>query len=172
MKLPQFVLSTVSGLFFLLMLYVHGYFSSTDVVSRGTVSQNITHTIVEGIDSNGLFVIARMGRPTDTPTRLKKMNRSGTLRAFVGNNTGGGPKPLIVESIFPHEYFHIAGNFSVLNPARTLRWSDGETLSFSAEFSGGVSGEMHINVATLTSTMGNELLSSYENMANEEIFVQ
>ncbi len=100
-----------------------------------------------------MFSIKEVAESIHVPARLKLLNSRRTLRAFVGNNPEDVTPALFIESVKPHVFYCVSGDFIVNEPMKSLIWQNNHTLSFSALFTDGSRGTVTLDLTTLNSTL-------------------
>ena len=160
MKLKRFSFTFISGIFFLITLSNAGLLFPRSDVSRETVSRNAQNKIVPGVTMNGAFSIIEVSEPAHTPMRMKLPNKARTLRAFVGSNNEDTFPALFVESLKPHLFITIIGDFLISESTVSLHWQNNHTLSFQVQFLDGRQGVLSLDLVALNSTFVEESLAS------------
>jgi len=129
----HFTVTIFSGLLFLVIVFFSGVLpASWGGVSRGTTAEERyreTFGVKQGVSQDGLLSIVKTPDVQQIPQRIKTYNHSRTLRAFVAVNPRG-VLAVYVESVRPHEYYVLSGNFDVSPTLSGLMWKSETELTF------------------------------------------
>lgn len=131
--MKHFGITIFSGLIF----FIAAFLSEVPPLSLAHVSRETsaseryreTLTVKQGVSRDGMLAITKIPSAPPVPPRAKSGNHARTLRAFFAPNRGG-VLTLYVESIKPHEYYSLAGEFTVLGDYPVLTWESETTLAF------------------------------------------
>lgn len=131
--MKRFGITVFSGLIFVVAAFFGGAFPLSSVyVSRETgvlERYRETFTVKQGVSQDGSLVITKIQSAPSIPPQAKPANHARTLRAFFAPNRGG-VLTLYVESIKPHEYYSVTGEFTVSGDYPVITWDTETTLAF------------------------------------------
>lgn len=137
--MKHFSITIFSGLVFLAAAFFAGALPGVSE-SSGGVSQKTEvlgrfretspeKTVKQGVSRDGLFSVMRVLDAPNVSPRVKSYNHARTLRAFVAPNHDD-VLMLYVESVVPHEYYSLLGDFAVMTEHISLLWIGETTLTF------------------------------------------
>jgi hypothetical protein len=124
-----------SGFLFLLTAWCSGLFSDPLVVSPETrfVKHGREAWVVKpGVSRDGRLLIEHAPAAPHIPPRVKSLNHTRTLRAFIGPDRSGIPA-LYIEQVRPHAFYVLGGVFMLDGESPTLFWSGDRVIGFYAK---------------------------------------
>ena len=142
----------ITFLIFLFTLMCEGFFSNPlGTQEKASVSSSATrnyHAVKQGISPDGIASLTKVGSAPKTPLRLKVHNHDRTLRAFIGV-AKDGVETLYIESVKPHEYYRLEGDFVISSAHSRIEWTNTTVIEFHATSTDVGFLRMSINVETL-----------------------